>query len=107
VDPAATSGAFANRLCSQCNEIWLEAFPRLPDGRPIDGAPQSVAKITAIAIKTKHAGHLVAMSLLAVTWDAEICNLPWDWEVQVRKLGTSVFIVPGWQRRTNSILLSS
>ena len=26
--------------------------------------------------------------------DAEICKLRWEWEVEVRELGTSVFIVP-------------
>ncbi len=27
--------------------------------------------------------------------DAEICNLLWDWEVDVPELGTSIFIIPG------------
>lgn len=41
--------------------------------------------------------HLARMSLFAVNTgcrDQEICNLRWDWEVQVPELQTSVFIVP-------------
>jgi len=44
--------------------------------------------------------HLVWMALFAVNTgcrDAEICNLQWDWEVQVPELGASVFIIPGWR----------
>jgi len=42
--------------------------------------------------------HLANMALFAVNTgcrDAEICQLRWDWEVQVPALKTSVFIVPG------------
>ncbi len=41
--------------------------------------------------------HLEQMALFGVNTgcrDAEICNLQWEWEVQVPALGTSVFIVP-------------
>ena len=37
------------------------------------------------------------MALFAVNTgcrDAEICNLRWEWEVEVPELGTSVFIIP-------------
>jgi len=47
-------------------ERWyLEAFPGQPYGRPMDGTPQSVAKITASAIKTKHA-QMLAKDVLRV-----------------------------------------
>ena len=42
--------------------------------------------------------HLAEMALFAVNTgcrDAEICNLLWDWEVDVPELGTSIFIIPG------------
>jgi integrase len=42
--------------------------------------------------------HLAEMALFAVNTgcrDAEICNLCWDWEVEVPQLRTSVFIIPG------------
>ena len=42
--------------------------------------------------------YLEQMALFAVNTgcrDAEICNLRWEWEVDVPQLGTSVFIVPG------------
>ena len=42
--------------------------------------------------------HLARLSLFAVNTgcrDREICNLRWEWEVQVPELKTSVFIIPG------------
>jgi integrase len=41
---------------------------------------------------------LARLSLFAVNTgcrDSEICNLQWQWEVKVRALDTSVFIIPG------------
>ncbi|NRP52387.1 MULTISPECIES: site-specific integrase [unclassified Marinobacterium] len=41
--------------------------------------------------------HLKQMALFTVNTgcrDAEVCNLRWDWEVQVPQLKTSVFIIP-------------
>ena len=43
-------------------------------------------------------GHLRDMALFAVNTgcrDFEVCNLRWEWEVDVPTLRTSVFIVPG------------
>ena len=42
--------------------------------------------------------HLAAMALFAVNTgcrDSEVCNLRWEWEVQVPELNNSVFIIPG------------
>lgn len=42
--------------------------------------------------------HLVSMALFAVNTgcrDTEICKLRWSWEVPVKELGYSVFIIPG------------
>ncbi len=42
--------------------------------------------------------HLAQMALFAVNTgcrDSEICNLQWEWEVEVPELDTSVFIIPG------------
>lgn len=41
---------------------------------------------------------LAQMALFAVNTgcrDTEICNLRWDWEVKLRAMNTSVFIIPG------------
>jgi len=41
--------------------------------------------------------YLEQMALFAVNTgcrDGEICNLRWEWEIEVKQLGTSVFIVP-------------
>jgi integrase len=43
-------------------------------------------------------GHLAQMAMFAVNTgcrDSEVCNLQWNWEVKIRELDTSVFIVPG------------
>jgi len=42
--------------------------------------------------------YLADMALFAVNTgcrDAEICNLRWEWEVDVPELSTSVFVIPG------------
>jgi len=42
--------------------------------------------------------HLAQMALFAANTgcrDSEVCNLQWEWEVQVPQLKTSVFIIPG------------
>ena len=42
--------------------------------------------------------HLEEIATFAVNTgcrDSEICNLHWEWEVDVPELGTSVFIIPG------------
>ena len=44
--------------------------------------------------------HLSSMALFAVNTgcrDGEICNLRWDWKIDISQLNTSVFIVPGEQ----------
>lgn len=43
-------------------------------------------------------GHLARMSLFKVNTgcrEQEVCQLSWEWEIQVAELDTSVFIVPG------------
>ncbi|MCZ6771753.1 MAG: site-specific integrase, partial [Proteobacteria bacterium] len=43
-------------------------------------------------------GHLARMSLFKVNTgcrEQEVCQLRWDWEVEVPELETSVFIIPG------------
>ncbi len=45
-------------------------------------------------------GHLARMCLFKVntgTRDQEVCQLRWDWEIDVPELETSVFIIPGPQ----------
>ena len=77
---------------------WLHAAPKiklLPDtGKrqpyPINWAEQA-------RLFTELPGHLEQMALFAVNTgcrDGEISNLRWEWEVDVKQLGTSVFIVP-------------
>src|SRR5215218_6261880 len=42
--------------------------------------------------------HLHRMALFKIntgTREQEVCGLRWDWEVQIRELGVSVFVLPG------------
>lgn len=44
--------------------------------------------------------YLTQMALFAVNTgcrDGEVCNLRWEWEVEVPQLGTTVFLIPGSQ----------
>lgn len=44
--------------------------------------------------------YLAQMALFAVNTgcrDGEVCNLRWEWEVEVPQLGTTVFLIPGSQ----------
>jgi len=78
---------------------WLAAAPKiklLPDTKkrqpyPLNWDEQQLLFSALPA-------HLAEMALFAVNTgcrDAEICNLRWEWEVQVPPLKTFVFIVPG------------
>lgn len=42
--------------------------------------------------------HLRDMNLFAVNTgcrEQEICKLKWEWEVKIKELNTSIFIIPG------------
>ena len=78
---------------------WLLSAPRiklLPDNdkRP----PYPLNRAEQARLFRELPEYLEQMALFAVNTgcrDAEICNLRWEWEVDVPQLGTSVFIVPG------------
>ncbi len=42
-----------------------------------------------------HLEHMACFAVNTGCRDSEICSLRWDWEVQVKSLQTSVFIIPG------------
>lgn len=78
---------------------WLLAAPKiklLPDTNKRQPYPLSWDEQSRLFRKLPD--HLAQMALFAVSTgcrDSEICNLRWEWEVKVPKLGTSVFIIPG------------
>ena len=80
---------------------WLHAAPKikmLPNTERCQPHPLSWDEQSRLLRELPD--HLVEMSIFAVSTgcrDAEICNLQWDWEVQVPELGTSVFIILGWR----------
>jgi integrase len=78
---------------------WLLAAPKiklLPDTNKRQSYPLSWAEQDTLFKELP--GHLVQMALFGVNSgcrDGEICNLRWEWEVNVPELDTSVFIIPG------------
>jgi integrase len=78
---------------------WLHAAPKiklLPDTNKRQPHPLSWQEQDLLFRELS--SHLAEMALFAVNTgcrDGEICNLQWDWEVQVPELETSVFMVPG------------
>ncbi len=78
---------------------WLSSAPRiklLPDTNKRQPYPLSWGEQGRLFRELPD--HLCAMALFAVNTgcrDSEVCGLRWEWEVAVRNLDTSVFIVPG------------
>jgi integrase len=78
---------------------WLAAAPKiklLPDTNKRQPYPLSWEEQERLFKALPP--HLARLSLFAVNTgcrDREICNLRWEWEVQVPELKTSVFIIPG------------
>ncbi|MEQ1669545.1 MAG: site-specific integrase [Hyphomicrobium sp.] len=78
---------------------WLMAAPKiklLPDNNKRPPYPLSWAEQDQLFRELPN--YLAQMALYAVNTgcrDSEICNLRWEWEVDVPQLGTSVFIIPG------------
>ena len=77
---------------------WLHAAPKiklLPDTEKRQPYPINWAEQTRLFDRLPE--YLREMALFAVNTgcrDGEICNLRWEWEVEVKQLATSVFIVP-------------
>jgi len=78
---------------------WLETSP-LIQMLPMDDArkPYPLTWSEQRALLKELPDHLAAMTLFKVntgTREQEICQLRWEWEVEVPELNTSVFLVPG------------
>lgn len=77
---------------------WILAAPRiklLPDLNKRQPYPLSWDEQDRLLAELPE--HLKKMALFTVNTgcrDSEVCNLRWDWEVQVPQLKTSVFIIP-------------
>jgi integrase len=78
---------------------WLDAPPliqmlQVTDARP----PYPLSWEEQRTLFKALPDHLARMALFKVNTgcrEQEVCQLRWDWEVEVPQLGTSVFIVPG------------
>ena len=78
---------------------WLHGAPKiklLPDAQKRQPYPLSWDGQTRLFRELP--AHLADMALFVVNTgcrDQEICNLRWEWEVEVPELGVSVFVIPG------------
>ncbi len=78
---------------------WLAVAPKinlLPDNNKRQPYPLNWEEQARLFRELP--SHLVEMAFFAVNTgcrDSEVCNLRWEWEVQVPELDTSVFIIPG------------
>lgn len=78
---------------------WLASAPRLkllPDTAKRKPYPLNWEEQTVLFQELP--SYLAEMALFAVNTgcrDQEVCNLQWDWEVEVPELGTCVFLIPG------------
>lgn len=88
----------ANEWVDEYGLSWLLSAPKiklLPDvdkRQPYPLSWEEQEQLMAVLPE-----HLKQMALFAVNTgcrDSEVCNLRWEWEVQVPQLKTSVFIVP-------------
>ncbi|MGO9569027.1 MAG: tyrosine-type recombinase/integrase [Desulfomonilaceae bacterium] len=77
---------------------WLAHAPRIKLLREDDKRePYPMSREEQDRLFEKLPDHLKRMALFAVNTgcrDAEICGLRWEWEVPVRELQTSVFLIP-------------
>lgn len=78
---------------------WLQVAPKiklLPDTNKRQPYPLSWEEQTALFKELPD--HLAQMALFTVNTgcrDSEVCNLRWNWEMELPQLGTSVFLLPG------------
>ena len=78
---------------------WLQVAPKiklLPDTNKRQPYPLSWEEQTVLFKELPD--HLAQMALFTVNTgcrDSEVCNLRWNWEMELPQLGTSVFLVPG------------
>lgn len=89
----------ASEWLDEPNLTWLLAAPKiklfdLTDARQ----PYPLSWDEQACLFAELPAHLARMALFKVntgTCDKEVCNLRWEWDVQVPELNTSVFIILG------------
>jgi len=88
----------ANEWIDETGKSWLDHAPKIKllsirDQRkpyPMDWDEQDLL----FGALPEHLRQMVLFKVNTGTRMAEVCNLRWDWEVPVAKLGTSVFVIP-------------
>jgi len=89
----------ASEWLDENNLTWLAAPPKIKLLKVTDAAeptPLSWDEQTRLFQQLpKHLGRMVLFKVNSGCRDAEVCGLKWAWEVKVRELDTSVFLIPG------------
>jgi len=89
---AAAEWLDANGLTWLAHAPKIKLLPETDKRRPYPMTPEEQDRLFA-----ELPGHLASMALFKVntgTREAEVCNLRWEWEVEVPELSTSVFMIP-------------
>ncbi len=80
------------------NLTWLQSAPKiklLPETDKRKPYPLSWEEQQQLFSELPpHLAHMALFKVNTGTRDQEVCNLRWDWEVEVAELDTSVFIIP-------------
>ncbi len=89
----------ASEWMDEYGMTWLQAAPKiklLPDLNKRLPYPLNWDEQTALFRELPD--HLAQMALFKVNTgcrDSEVCNLRWEWEMEIPSLNTSVFLIPG------------
>ncbi len=89
----------ASEWMDEYGMTWLQVAPKiklLPDINKRQPYPLNWDEQTALFRELPD--HLAQMALFTVNTgcrDGEVCNLRWEWEMEVPQLNSSVFLIPG------------
>lgn len=82
------------------NKPWITSMPVIENVTWNDERlPYPISWVEQRFVMTELASHLVEPALFALHTgcrEQEICQLRWEWEVEIAELGTSVFVLPSW-----------
>ena len=89
----------AQRWRDECGMTWIETPPLLTmldlnDARkpyPLSWDEQKLL----LKHLPPHARRMALFKVNTGTREQEVCQLQWDWQIDIPELGTSVFLVPG------------
>ncbi|MEL0036457.1 MAG: tyrosine-type recombinase/integrase [Gammaproteobacteria bacterium] len=82
------------------NKQWITSMPVIENVNWNDGRiPYPISWVEQRFLISELTEHLIEPTLLALHTgcrEQEICQLRWEWEVEVTELGMTVFVLPSW-----------